>query len=64
MHRLGLIPLLGFGGNNKKLLPTEPQIAQIYLSSNVVMINRDLDMYPHRPNVDYTPTQALTMNTM
>jgi hypothetical protein len=33
------IHVLGFGANNKNLLPTKPQIAQIYLSSNVVTIN-------------------------
>jgi hypothetical protein len=47
--------LLGFGANNKNLLPTEPRISQIYLSSNVVTINRDSDTYPHRPNVGITP---------
>jgi hypothetical protein len=31
-----VIELLGFGANNKKKIPTEPRIAQIYLSSNVV----------------------------
>jgi hypothetical protein len=33
----------------KKLLPTEPWIAQIYLSSNTVMINWRSVMYPRRP---------------
>jgi hypothetical protein len=28
--------MLGFGVNNKNLLPIEPRIAQIYLSSNDV----------------------------
>jgi hypothetical protein len=47
--------LLGFGANNKNLLPTEPQISQIYLSSNAVTINRDSYTYPRRPNAGITP---------
>jgi hypothetical protein len=33
--------LLGFGANNKKILPTQPRIAQDLSTSNAVMINGD-----------------------
>jgi hypothetical protein len=39
----------------KKLFPTEPRIAEIYLSSSAVTINRDSDTYPHRPIAGITP---------
>jgi hypothetical protein len=37
-----------------KKIPTEPWIAQIYLSSYAVTINRDSDTYPRRPNAGIT----------
>jgi hypothetical protein len=49
-----LIPLLGFSANNKKLLPMQPQIAEDLSKSNVVTINGDSVMYPHRPNTGIT----------
>jgi hypothetical protein len=46
--------VLGFGVNNKKLLPTESRISQIYLSSNAVTINWRSVTYPRRPMAGIT----------
>jgi hypothetical protein len=39
--------MLGFGANNKNLLPIEPQIAQdLSMYSNVVTMKGDAETYP------------------
>jgi hypothetical protein len=51
---LNLLEVLGFGTNNKKKYCLQPQIAQDLSTSNVVTINRDSVMYPHRSNAGIT----------
>jgi hypothetical protein len=46
---------LGFGADNKNIFPTEPQITQIYLSSNAVTINWRSETYPRRSIAGITP---------
>jgi hypothetical protein len=48
-ERESLLAMLGFGANNKNLLPIESRIAQIYLSSNAITINGDSVTYPRKP---------------
>jgi hypothetical protein len=46
--------LLGFDANNKKIILCNSKLAKDLSTSNVVMVNRSLEAYPHRPNMGIT----------
>jgi hypothetical protein len=59
-----LIPLLGFGADNKNLSVTQPRLPMDLSISNAVTVGVS-DMYPRIPKRgDYAPVQALSMKTM
>jgi hypothetical protein len=42
--------MLGFDANNKKIILQNLELPKDLSTSNVVMVNRILEMYPRRPN--------------